>query len=172
MGKLKRIHAVALAAIMALAIAVPFAIAQSKDGDGQKGRRAEGRERMRGGDRRGGDRMGAAFRHLDLTEAQKAQMKQIRESHSQNLRPLMEQVRAKRQELRQAQQGGTFNEALVSQKLSEIAPLEAKLMGERHRIHQEMLSVLTADQKAKLEQSREQRKARWAERGANKKSSK
>lgn len=172
MGKLKRIHAVALAAIMALAIAVPFAIAQSKDGDGQKGRRTEGRERMRGGDRRGGDRMGAAFRNLDLTDAQKAQMKQIRESHSQNLRPLMEQVRAKRQELRQAQQGGTFNEALVSQKLSEIAPLEAKLMGERHRVHQEMLSVLTADQKAKLEQSREQRKARWAERGANKKSSK
>lgn len=162
MGKVKRIHAIALSAVMAVAIAVPFAIAQSKDGGGQRQRHAEGRGRgMRGGGRMGG----AFFRNLDLTDAQKAQMKSIRESHSQTVRPLMEQIRAKRQEIRQASEGGTFNEALVTQKLSEIAPLEAKLMGERSRLHQEMLSVLTAEQKAKLEQSREQRKSRWAERG-------
>lgn len=168
MGKLKRIHAIALAAVMALAIAVPFAIAQSKDAGRHRGRHAEGREGMRGGDRMGG----AIFRNLDLTDAQKTQMKQIRESHSQNLRPLMEQIRTKRQEIRQARQGGTFNEALVTQKLSEIAPLEAKLMGEQSRTHQEMLSVLTAEQKAKLEQSRDQQKSKWSERRANKQSSK
>lgn len=168
MGKPNRIHAIALAAVMALAIAVPFAIAQSKDAGGQRGRHAEGRERgMRGGDRMAG----AFFRNLDLTDAQKTQMKQIRESHSQNLRPLMEQIRAKRQEIRQASQGGTFNEALVTQKLSEIAPLEAKLMGEQFRTHQEMLSVLTAEQKTKLEQSRDQQKSKWSERRANKQSS-
>jgi periplasmic protein CpxP/Spy len=172
MGKLKRIHAIALAAVMAVAIAVPFAIAQSKDAGEHKGRRAEGREGMRGGDRRGGGRMGAAFRNLDLTEAQKTQMKQIRESRGQNLRPLMEQIRTKRQEIRQARQGGTFDESLVAQKLSEIAPLEAKLMGERARTHQEMLSVLTAEQKAKLDQSRDQRKSKWSERRANKQTAK
>src|SRR6185295_1578617 len=168
MGKLKRIHAITLAAVMALAIGVPFAIAQSKDAGEHRGRHAEGREGMRGGHGMGG----AFFRNLDLTDAQKAQMKQIRESHSQNLRPLMEQIHAKRQELRQAREGGNFNEALVSQKLAEIAPLEAKLMGEQHRTHQEMLSVLTADQKAKLEQSRNEMKAKWAERKASKKSAK
>lgn len=169
MGKLNRIHAIAFAAVMALAIAVPIAIAQSKDAGGQRQRHAEGREHgMRGG----GRMAGASFRNLDLTDAQKAQMKQIRESHSQSLRPLMEQIRAKRQEIRQASESGTFNEALVTQKLSEIAPLEAKLMGERSRLHQETLSVLTAEQKAKLEQSREQRKSKWAEGRANKKNSK
>ena len=168
MVKLKRIHAIGLAAVMALAIAVPFAIAQSKDAGGHKGRHAEGVEGMRGGDRMGG----ALFRNLDLTDAQKIQIKQIRESHSQNLRPLMEQVRAKRQEIHQASQGGTFNEALVTQKLTEIAPLEAKLMGEQFRTHQEMLSVLTAEQKTKLEQSRAQQKSNWAERRVNKQSSK
>jgi protein CpxP len=167
MGKLNRTRAIALAAVMALAIAVPFAIAQSKDAGGQRGRHAEGHG-MQGGDRMSG----AFFRDLDLTDAQKAQMKQIRESHSQNLRPLMEQVRAKRQEIRQASQGGTFNEALVTQKLSEIAPLEAKLMGEEFRTHQEMLSVLTADQKTKLDQLRAQQKSKWSERGAKKQSSK
>ncbi|MEK6323126.1 MAG: Spy/CpxP family protein refolding chaperone [Acidobacteriota bacterium] len=169
MGKLNRIHAIALSAVMALAVAVPMAIAQSKDAGAQRERRAEGREhRMRGGDRmaRG------FFRNLDLTDAQKTQMKQIRQSHSQSLRPLMEQIRARRQEIRQASQGGTFNEAAVAQKLSEIAPLEAKLMGERARLHQETLSVLTAEQKAKLEQSRDQRTSRWSERRANKRSSK
>jgi Spy/CpxP family protein refolding chaperone len=86
------------------------------------------------------------------------------------MRPLMEQIRAKRMEIRQASEGGTFNEALVTQKLTEIAPLEAKMMGERSRLHQEMLSVLTPEQKAKLEQSREQRRTKWTERRANKQS--
>ncbi|HZM87661.1 MAG TPA: Spy/CpxP family protein refolding chaperone [Blastocatellia bacterium] len=161
MGKLNRIHATALAAALALAIAVPVAIAQSKDAGGKRQRHAEGR----GHEMRGGDRMGAAFRNLDLTDAQKAQMKSIRESHAQSVRPLAEQIHAKRKEIREASAGGTFNESLVAQKLSEIAPLEAKLMGERSRLHQEMLSVLTAEQKAKLEQTREQRKSRWAGRG-------
>ena len=165
MSKVNRIHVIAFAAAMALAVAVPIGIAQTKDAGGQKRQTAERREHGR----RGGDRMaGAFFRNLDLTDAQKAQMKSIRESHSQSMRPLMEQIRAKRMEIRQAREGGTFNEALVTQKLTEIAPLEAKMMGERSRLHQEMLSVLTTEQKAKLEQSREQRKTRWTERRANK----
>lgn len=114
---------------------------------------------------------GAFFRNLDLTDAQKAQMKQIRESHGQSLRPVTEQIRAKRQEIRQAGEGGTFNEALVTQKLIEIAPLEAKLQGERFRLHQEMISVLTPEQKAKLDQSREQFKSKWAERRTSKQKS-
>ncbi|HET8675268.1 MAG TPA: hypothetical protein VFO63_05740, partial [Blastocatellia bacterium] len=57
---------------------------------------------------------------------------------------------------------------LVSQKLAEIAPLEAKMMAERARIHQETLSVLTPEQKTKLEQMREQFKSRRGERKARK----
>ena len=111
------------------------------------------------------------FGNLDLTDAQKTQMKQIRESHSQSLRPLMEQLRAKHQELRQASEGSTFNEALVTQKLTEMAPLEAKLQGEQFRLRQEMIAILTPDQKAKLDQSREQFKSKWAERRTSKQKS-
>jgi len=162
MSKLSRMQKIAIAAVMAIAVAVPVAIAQSTDG---------GAKRARGGhwaEHRGGGRGMMGFRSLDLTEAQKAQMKQIHERHSQTLRPLMEQIRAKRHEIRQASQSGTFNEALVTQKLTEIAPLEAKLQGEQFRVHQEMLSVLTPDQKAKLEQAREQFKSKRAEKGVNK----
>ena len=109
-------------------------------------------------------RRGGFFGQLNLTEDQKTKMKQIRESFAQTNKPLREQLRAKRQELRQASEGGTFNEALATQKLTEMASLEAKLMGERHKLHQEMLSVLTAEQKAQLEQSKAQFKTRRGER--------
>ncbi|MGZ8842232.1 MAG: hypothetical protein ACXW18_01135, partial [Pyrinomonadaceae bacterium] len=69
-------------------------------------------------------------------------------------------LRAKRQELRQANEGGTFNEALATQKLTEMAGLQAKLMGEGQKLHQEILSVLTAEQKAQLEQAKAQFKTR------------
>jgi protein CpxP len=108
--------------------------------------------------------MGAGFfKQLNLTDDQKAKMKQIRESFAERNKPLREQLQAKRQELRQANEGGTFNEALATQKLTEMASLEAKLMGEQYRQHQEVLSVLTAEQKAQLEQSRAQFKTRRGE---------
>ena len=60
-------------------------------------------------------------------------MKQIRESFAQTNKPLREQLRAKRQELRQASRR-YVQQALATQKLTEMASLEAKLMGERHKL--------------------------------------
>ena len=108
-------------------------------------------------------RAGGFFKQLNLTEDQKAKMKQIRETFAQTNKPLRKQLRAKRQELRKANEGGTFNEALATQKLTEMASLQAKLMGERFKLHQETLSVLTAEQKAQLEQSKAQFKTRRGE---------
>ena len=160
MKKLNRFQSIAVAIIMAVAVAVPVVLAQSTGGDdggrrGHKGHFGRGHE-------------GRIFSQLDLTDTQKEQIKAIREKNRESLRPLMEQIRAKRQEIRQANEGGTVNEALVSQKLSEIAPLEAKMMAERARIHQETLSVLTPEQRTKLEQMREQFKSRRSERGTRK----
>ena len=91
-------------------------------------------------------------------------MKTIRETFATNNKPLMEQLRAKRQELRQASEGGTFNEALATQKLTEMAGLQAKLMGERFKLDQEMQSVLTAEQKTQLDQLKAQFKDHRGER--------
>src|SRR4030095_13817959 len=114
---------------------------------------------------------GGFFRQLNLTEDQKAKIKTIRENSAAQNKHLREQLHAKRQELRQASEVGTFNEALATQKLTEMASLEAKLMGERFKVHQEMLSVLTTEQKAQLEQQKAQFKARHGEmrKGENKK---
>lgn len=163
MSQLNRIQKMVIAAAAVFALMVPVVMAQSTDDGGKGGRHGHfGRHGGRG-------EFGMmGFRQLDLTDAQKAQLKQIHENHRQEIAPIVEQIRAKRQEMRTAQENGTVNEALVAQKLTEIAPLEAKLVSARARIRQESLGVLTAEQKAKLDQMREQAKARWAERRANK----
>ena len=163
----KRFKTVAIAAISSIALAgsIVFAQTTTPDQSNQQGTRTERREGKHRGHRWGGMRRGGGFfGQLNLTEDQKTRMKQIRESFAEQNKPLRDQLRAKRQELRQASEGGTFNEALATQKLTEMASLEAKLMGERHKLHQEMLSVLTAEQKAQLEQSKAQFKARRGER--------
>ncbi|MFN2513547.1 MAG: Spy/CpxP family protein refolding chaperone [Pyrinomonadaceae bacterium] len=105
------------------------------------------------------------FRGIELTEDQKSRMKQIRDSFHQRTRALHQELRTKRQDLRQTSEGGTFNEALATQKLTETAGLQAKLMGERFKMRQEMQSVLTAEQKTQIEQKRAEFKAKRGERG-------
>ena len=166
MNKLGRFKTLAIATLSAIALAASIAVAQTvtTDQNNAQGTRTERRGgRGEHGHGWGGMRDGGFFKQLNLTEDQKAKMKAIRESFAQRNQPLREQLRAKRQELRQANEGGTFNEALATQKLTEMASLEAKLMGEQYKLHQEMLSVLTAEQKAQLEQSRAQFKTRRGE---------
>jgi len=161
-GRFKKL---AIASIAAIALAGSIAVAQTvtTDQGAQQGQRMErhgGRGKHGGRGGWGGMRQGGFFKQLNLTEDQKAKMKQIHESFAERNKPLREQLHAKRQELRQASEGGTFNEALATQKLTEMASLEAKLMGERVKLHQETLSVLTTEQKAQLEQSKAQFKER------------
>jgi Spy/CpxP family protein refolding chaperone len=156
MKKLKVI--LAIASLSAVALAASIAVAQSvkTDQPNQQVRRHEWRGE---GMKRGFHRGGAFLHRLNLTEDQKAKMKQIRENFMASNKPLLDQVRAKRQELRQASEGGTFNEALATQKLTEMASLQAKLMGERFKVRQEMQNVLTSEQKAQLEQLKAQFKS-------------
>ncbi len=153
-----RIKTIAIATLSAIALATSIAFAQSTTGQGN----TQGPRGPRGehGHSWGGMRDGGFFRQLNLTDDQKTRLKQIRESFAQQNQSLREQLRAKHQELRQASEGGTFNEALATQKLTEIAPLEARLMAAEFNLHQQMLSVLTPEQKAQLEQSKAQFKSR------------
>ena len=157
-----RFKTLAIATLSAIALAASIAVAQSvTTGQGtQQGTRTRGAWGEHKGHGWGGMRRGEFFGQLNLTEDQKAKIKQIHENFATQNKPLRDQLHAKRQELRQASEGGTFNEALATQKLTEMASLEAKLMGEQFKVHQEMLSVLTTEQKAQLEQSKAQFKAR------------
>jgi Spy/CpxP family protein refolding chaperone len=111
---------------------------------------------------------GMMLRGINLTDDQKSKIKQISQSFRERTQPLRQELRTKREALRQDGAGGTFDEALVTQKLTETAGLEAKLMGEQFKMRQEMLAVLTPEQKTQLEQKRAEFKAREAERRGRK----
>jgi protein CpxP len=162
MKRLSKISMLAVAVLMAGAVAVPFALSQSA-GNGANNQQEKRMERRADGKFRG--RRGAGMHRrwlsrLNLTEAQKEQMKRIGQSYRERTQSLRQELQAKRQELRQAQASGAFNESLATQKLTEMAAPKAKLMGEQFKLRQEMLAVLTPEQKAQLEQLREQFKSR------------
>ena len=191
MKKLGKIKTLTIASLSAVALAAPIAFAQTTTtqdqqqkttrgegrgeghgrgkgwGSGERRGKGEGREWGGRGEGRGGMR-GMMFRGANLTDDQKAKMKQIGESFRERTQSLHQALRAKRQELRQASEGGTFNEALATQKLQESASLQAKLMGEQFRMRQEMLSVLTPEQKTQMEQKRAEFKAKRANHGERK----
>lgn len=174
MKKLGKIWIFVIASIAIVALAIPIALAQSSTtttttdkGQGKKEWRG-GREGKRGFHR--GGRRGHGFgmrgmmaKQLNLTDAQKAQMKQVGESFRERTKSLREELKTKHNELRAANEGSTFNEALAAQKLTEIAGLKAKLMGESFKLKQEMLSVLTPEQKTKMETLRAEMKAKRAQ---------
>jgi len=166
MKKSNKLYVIALSALMAVTLAIPAILAQSSDqqsgsqSDAQKQREGEGGfGKHRGRDGRG--MRAGIFRRLNLTDAQKAQMKQIRQSHRERTQPLRAELRAKMQGLREANQGGAFNEALATQKLTETAGLRAKLMGERFKMRQEMMAVLTPEQWNQWRQMTSERRERW-----------
>jgi protein CpxP len=167
MKRLGKVKTLAIAALAAVALATPIALAQKAGMD-------QGRDHGQHGERRGGDGErgerfgGRMFEGLNLTDAQKAQIKQLHQSFDDNTKSLREQLRAKHEELRQAEAGSTFNEALATQKLTEAASLEAKLMGAEFNLRQQTLSVLTPEQKAQLDARRAQFKANGGERHGRK----
>jgi Spy/CpxP family protein refolding chaperone len=179
MTKLGKIKTLTIASLSAVALAAPIAWAQTTNTtQDQKMTRHEGHGRGEGRGRgegkgwggrgehgRFGGMNGGMFRGITLTDDQKAKMKQIAESFRERTQSLHQELRAKRQELRQAGEGGAFNESLATQKLQESASLQAKLMGERFKLRQQMESVLTTDQKAQIEQKRAEFKANWGKRG-------
>ncbi|HEX5707749.1 MAG TPA: Spy/CpxP family protein refolding chaperone [Pyrinomonadaceae bacterium] len=171
MKRLGKVKTAAFAALAAVALAAPIAIAQQQGGtaggDDQTKQRGEWGGKRGGGRRGGGRHFGGGrgmFRGVELTDDQKARLQTLRQEFSQRTQGLREQLRAKHMEIRQANEGGTFNESLATQKLTEAAALQAKLMGEEFRLRQDSMSVLTAEQRTQLEQRREQMKARRGER--------
>jgi periplasmic protein CpxP/Spy len=161
--KFQGIRAAALAAAFGLAAFAPVALAQGPaeggTGDQVHGRGHRGFHRGRGHD---------GMAKLNLTDAQRSQLQTIHQNHRQATQPLAEELRQRRQALRQAQSGATFDEAAVRQQLTDIAALEAKLMGERFKMRQEFEAILTPEQKAQLEQAKQERIQKRMDRKAEK----
>ena len=164
--KLKRIiTGGVLAAIVALAGVIGLAQQQGPEGQGQqeRGWHRGGKGRgMRGG----GGFGGRMFESLNLTDAQKEQMKQIAERYHESFRAQRQEGRGERRGGFDALKGGTFNEAAVRAAAQARANAQVEMEVARARMMHEMYSVLTAEQKAQLAAERQQREQKRQERRA------
>jgi len=99
--------------------------------------------------------------YLDLTDAQRAQMKDIMAKEKPTIHPLMQQLAQNHQQMRQLESAGTFDEAKVRALATEQSQTMTELMVQKARIKSELMQVLTADQKTKMSKFEARRQARF-----------
>lgn len=103
--------------------------------------------------------MGFFAKQLNLTDAQKAQMKSIMQKEHPAMKPLFQQSHQIDLQLRQYAEGN-YDEAKVHALAAQRAQVETEMTVERTRIHNELYQVLTSDQQAKLKEIEARHEAR------------
>ena len=91
-----------------------------------------------------------AASQLNLSDAQKDQIKAIAQSHRDEWQSLADHVATARQGLRAAITSGTFDEALVRDKSAALGQAEADVAVASARAFGEVFQILTPEQQAKL----------------------
>jgi len=102
-------------------------------------------------------------RDLGLTDAQRDQVKAIAESHKADWRALADRARDAHMALNEAVTTAPIDEALIRQKSSEVAAVDADMAVARARAYAEVFQILTPEQKEKVKA----RKAEGRGRGKN-----
>lgn len=166
----KIIGGLALAGTMALSGIVGFAQQGTNQGTQDGGKERAGRhEGHRGGGkgRHGGMGLGFGGRfaeNLNLTDAQKEQMKQIATRYRESAKAQRQQGGEGRRGGFDAFNGGTFNEAEVRAAAQARANAQVEREVTHARMMSEMYAVLTAEQKAQLATARQEREQKRQER--------
>lgn len=91
-------------------------------------------------------------RELELTDAQRDQLKTIRDSHADEWKALADRARAAHDALQAAISSEPVNESIIREKSAALAAIEADTAVARAHAHAEMLQILTPDQKTKLKE--------------------
>jgi protein CpxP len=171
-GRVKRFAVGIGAAVMAVSLAgAAYVSAQNTNSGGQPG---AGRVGGPGGGfgpghGRGGPGgiLGPAFQRLDLTDAQRSRVKEILDSHRNDLRALGDKAMAAHQALDAATASDSFDEATVRTKAAEVGAVDADMAVMRARVYNEVYQILTPDQQKQLKQLQTEMRQRMQERGAH-----
>jgi Spy/CpxP family protein refolding chaperone len=109
--------------------------------------------------------MGFMASELNLTDAQKQQIKTMMQSQRASTRPLMQQLAENRQAMLTATASGAFDQAKVQALANQQSQAMAQLMVQKASLqHQIYTQVLTADQRTQADQMRQKQLARIAQR--------
>ena len=100
------------------------------------------------------------LRQLDLSDEQRAQVRQVMESHSDALKALGDRLQAAHRAENDAVTAAQFDEQLVRAKAADLAAVMADASVLHARIHGEVFAVLTPEQQAKAAELKAQFQAR------------
>lgn len=140
---------VAILAITLTALGAIFVVGQTggKDGPPKRGF-GHGRHGQFGP--RGGMMEGRLFRQLDLTDAQKEQLKAIRTAAREDSKTYRSQLMENHKKLAELGTDGVFDQAAVEAVASQQADLHKQMIIQREKVKAQMFAVLTPEQKAKF----------------------
>jgi Spy/CpxP family protein refolding chaperone len=91
---------------------------------------------------------------LNLTDAQREQIRALRDAQRNDDRALREKMRAAREQLRQAMRADVPDEAAVRSAAGAVGALQADQAALRARSRAQFMKVLTPDQQARMKQAR------------------
>jgi protein CpxP len=109
--------------------------------------------------------IGVPLRALDLTDAQREQVRGVMQAHQAAFKEIGDRMRTARQALDAAVTGDTLDETAVRAKSADVAAVEADAAVLRARVHQEVFSLLTSEQQTKARELRAQAAERMKQRG-------
>jgi len=104
-------------------------------------------------------------RELNITDAQRAQIKTIADSHRDEWKALGDRARTAHEALQQAVTADAVDEGLIRQRSAEVAAVEADMNVARARTHAEVFQLLTPEQKTQAKTLQSTREERMKQRG-------
>ncbi len=112
----------------------------------------------------GHNHMAWMARELNLTDAQKQQIKSMMQAQRTTMRPLMQQLGQNRVAMLTATSGGAFNQAQVTALATQQAQLMAQMIVQKQSIQNQIYTqVLTPAQRATADSMRQKQIARITE---------
>jgi len=136
-----------VALVTALAVAVIAAIAFAQEGGGGGGPMHRGMYRHMGAD---GGEFGMFLHQLNLSDDQKAHVKQIFENEKPTMKPLMQQQMQARLEMMQLVTSGKFDEGKATVIANREAQKHVAMEVEHAKIGAQIYQLLNSDQRAKV----------------------
>ena len=107
---------------------------------------------------------GFALGQLDLSDAQKQQVRDITTRHRDQTQPLVQRLQQALEAQRAAIETIPVNESLVRSATQNLATVQADVAVEQARLHSDIFAVLTVEQQEKAKQLEAQAQARAKER--------
>ncbi len=116
-------------------------------------------EARSGGGKGRGDGIEKILRHVDLTEDQQTQLEALRDEHRAEMKPLRQELKAKREQFHQLWTAEVIDEEAIWALNEEMAPLRQQMHRKRLEQRIQVMNLLTTEQRLQLSEAMEQRMA-------------